>query len=438
MRKLVFFLCTILCPIGATVLAGIEQAPPSFDYNGRKAVFIDFTDSDLTLNYDVSSQKATARAVISFYAKEAGFPIFDLVPKISHLVLNGETLSPNKVPTISDPDRVTRFRVIQKEVEAETQNTLEIEYAIDSSDVTFTGGGVRMGFWMSDLTSGGRRFWEQYAPSNYEFDQFQQDVTINIINGRAEQIIFANGDIEELVEASWKIHFPSYHTTSSYFLHITDKSQFAVRKTTYQGLEREIPVVSYSSSGSRADSGLRNAKRYLQELESTYGPYAHKYNISYIAGNGGMEYAGATMTGLGAQGHEFTHLWFARSVMPSKANSGWIDEAIASWRGNGYPRRTFSNRSSVNLGGFSPYRRHTTSAAYSQGATLIAEFDGEFRELGGMKTLLSLFFEENKNTTITVSQFKKFLEKQTGRDLQRVRSHGKNRHPGRYRNMVCI
>jgi hypothetical protein len=63
-----------------------------------------------------------------------------------------------------------------------------------------------------------------------------------------------------------------------------------------------------------------------------------------------MEYCGATMTDPGALGHELTHSWFARGVMPANGNTGWIDEAVASWRDDGYPRASRApNRSAVNL-----------------------------------------------------------------------------------------
>ena len=78
----------------------------------------------------------------------------------------------------------------------------------------------------------------------------------------------------------------------------------------------------------------------MRELEQTYGPYPHEALLIYCTGNisGGMEYAGATMTSLEALGHEITHSWFARGVMPANGNAGWIDEAIARWRDRGYPR----------------------------------------------------------------------------------------------------
>lgn len=419
MNKQCYVIGALLYTICTPLVAGLEQAPPAFEYNNSKAVFVDFTESDLDLNYDVLSKSATGSAVISFYAEETGFPIFDLIPSITHLVLNGKVLSPEQAPLIDDPDKTTKFRVIQQAVEANSQNTLEIKYNIDKKDTSFENGTVQMGFWMSDLPVGGRRYWEKYVPSNLQFDQFQQNITINITNNNAEQTVFSNGDIEQLGSSQWKIAFPSYYNTSAFYLHITDQNRFVVKQDYFQGLERDIPITVYSINDNLTNQGMNNAKKYLSELETTFGPYPHKYNISYITNKsrGGMEYAGGTKTSLSAQRHEFAHFWFARSIIPSNGNAGWIDEAIASWIGRGYPSLTFTERLPVNLGGFSPYRRHTTRAAYSSGTKLISELDGEFQEIGGMRPLLSQLFHTYKNNTITTKQFKTFLENNTGVDL---------------------
>ena len=74
----------------------------------------------------------------------------------------------------------------------------------------------------------------------------------------------------------------------------------------------------------------------------------------YIAGRGGMEHCGATITSMSALAHEITHSWFARGVMPANGNAGWIDEGTARWRDRGYPTaKGFSVRQPVNLSNYS-------------------------------------------------------------------------------------
>jgi hypothetical protein len=120
--------------------------------------------------------------------------------------------------------------------------------------------------------------------------------------------------------------------------------------------------------------------------------------------------------------------------MPSKGNSGWIDEAIASWRDDGYQRPNQGPSGSPhNLGGFSPYRRHTTRDAYSLGRDLIGEFDYLFRNQGGMKPVLKELFTEYSGETLTVDLFKQHLEQNSGEDLTSIFDryvYGKSRTSG--------
>lgn len=123
------------------------------------------------------------------------------------------------------------------------------------------------------------------------------------------------------------------------------------------------------------------------------------------------------MTSLGALGHEIAHSWFARGVMPANGNAGWIDEAIASWRDQGYPTAAaLPARPPVNLAGFSPYRRHTPIEAYAEGALLLSELDRLFAP-GGLRPLLARLFAERKRRSITTPFFQSFLERQTGATL---------------------
>ena len=103
------------------------------------------------------------------------------------------------------------------------------------------------------------------------------------------------------------------------------------------------------------------------------------------ASGGGMEYCGATMSSMRALGHELFHSYFARGVMPANGNAGWIDEAMAVFRDRGYPSASEPpSGSSVNLGGYSLYRRTTTYSAYTLGADLIGHMNHLFSSREGI------------------------------------------------------
>src|SRR5690606_31939202 len=114
---------------------------------------------------------------------------------------------------------------------------------------------------------------------------------------------------------------------------------FVVRQKEFQSLDgRSLPVTVYMkkiwSYFSAPSVYLDRAIEVLTELESDYGAFPHSGMLIYAspAFQGGMEYAGATITNFKALAHEITHSYFGRGLMPANGNAAWIDEALASWR----------------------------------------------------------------------------------------------------------
>jgi aminopeptidase N len=268
---------------------------------------------------------------------------------------------------------------------------------------------------MADITDG--NFLENYAPTNFEDDQYSTTATLNLVNTTRPHRLFTNGTATQNGATSWTIEFPSYFSTSSYYFHLTDR-ELAVETGTYPGLEKPIPYTVYSEDASSAQEAAAQLPKLFAELERTYGPYFHQSFTAYISGEGGMEHSGATITSLSALGHELTHSWFARSVMPSNGNTGWIDEGIATWRDQGYQRATRSERVPANLAGFSIYERFTPYAAYDRGERFMSELDAQFAEQsGGLRPLLAEFYAQYKGQLITTPIFENWLEQKTGVDL---------------------
>ena len=417
-RRIAFALATAsLCAVSVASWAA-DGVPPAFNYGNAKAVPIDIERVDINYEFNAATNETRATAVVSFHALEAGYPFLDLVPDVTALAFDDETLSPALFKAVADPDNVTKLRVLDRLVDT-AQHRLTMSYKVVSSDVTISGGRVRAAFFMSDLATGGREYFEQYGPANLEFDQVIYRFTVKVVGTTTEHELFANGTITENGPGEWTIDYPAYFTTSSLFFHLVEKGRFKVGHFDFHGIERTVPVTVYSSSDSMTQDGMTQAQQVLAENEAAYGAVAHARFVIYLTdGGGGMEYCGATTTSLWALGHELTHSWFARGVMPADGNSGWMDEAIASWRDNGYPRASSGpSGSGTNLGGFSPYRRHTTMDAYSRGATLISQLDFLFKDTGGMKAALKQLFAARQRTTISVPFFKTFLESASRVDL---------------------
>ena len=395
------------------------NAPPNFTWEGNQIVPMDMHTVDLSIIFDTNLETAKATAVVRFETKQTGYPMFDMVPEPTLSFLDNTALVSSEFVTINGPQGSTRFRVLKQNIAPGTTHTMTIEYELRPRDLTFDNGTIRSGFFMNDLATTGREFFEQYGPANFEFDAVKYTFNISVVGTDKEHEVFTNGAASKLGTNEWHIEFADYFTTSSLYFHIANRGHFKTKTYTFEGIEKSFPVTIYSKSSSLVADGVTASRGVLAELEETYGAFAHDRVVTFITiGGGGMEHCGATMTSLWALEHEFTHFWFARGVMPANGNSGWVDEAIASWRDDEYPRAFGApNRSPVNMSQFSPYRRHTSRLAYTKGAQLISELDYMFADIGGMKPILRNFYNQEKRHTFSFQFFRNFLESASGTNL---------------------
>lgn len=397
-----------------SAFANVQKAPKNFSYLDGMATFIDISSVDSEIEYNVGSATVTAVSRVEFEMANAGYPIFDLIPNISSLEINGIK---SQAAEIKDPTSTTRMRVINKKLTPGT-HTIIIKNEI-SSNLKFAAKSVRSAFWMSDLTD--RKYIEQYLPSNFEYDQYQQTLEVRVLGEENidEHKVYTNGTLQNLGINHFKITFPEYFTASSHYFHMVEKGAYDEINFTYKSITgKSIPVTAYKRSFfTRLSKVKSETLKIMKELETKLGAWSHPSLTIYLAGSGGMEHSGATMTSMSALGHELIHSYFARGVMPSNGNSGWIDEAIASWRDSFYNTVSSPNFSSTSMAAHSEYRRTTDRRAYTQGANFMAYLNKRLEAQGGLITFLADFYKVYNHTTISTEMFKKELELFSGEDF---------------------
>ena len=395
--------------IGLFLLASTAMAtendnlhrPKSFAVSGGKAVFADFTDATYNITYDLNQKKAFVKAEIKLSTAEAGFPVFDTVTAPSSVNLDGFSVNAVEAKT---PNGETTLRYVNKLVDAGT-HALTVEVPL-ATLVEFTESGVKSAYWTSDLDE--RQFLERYMPANFEFDQVKMTFVIKFVGAKTKQTIYTNGVVEELEGNTFKINYPAYYTASSIFFHTVPQGATSELRFSLKSIDgRDIPAVVYFSKSSW-NTNLERLKskttEVFHELESDYGAFPHPSITVLQAGMGGMEYCGATMTDFSALGHEMFHSYFARGVMPANGNSGWIDEALASWRDNGY--QTLSTLSgSSGMSSHSYYTRTTDQAAYTFGSRFMGFLDGKLRSKGGLKPFMRHMIDQRVFSPIFVQEF---------------------------------
>ena len=398
MKKLTWMAGFIMA---SNALANLHLAPPALNVSEGTAVFVDFIKVESTISYDVGKRTTTAVSKIRFEQKESGFPIFDLVNSPEKIILNQQNVD----SSTTSMNGISSVRYLKKDL-APGIYDVEIENSF-STNVVYSGNEVKSAFWMSDLSD--RRYIEQYLPTNLEFDQYQSQIEYKILGSEREHVIYTNGTVQEIDKNHWQVTYPEVYTASSYFFHLTPKGIIPEQKAIFESIDgRKIPVTVYSQ---QSTSRFMNATlEILKELERDYGAWPHAQVIVYGAGMGGMEHCGATITSFSALGHELIHSYFARGVMPAHGNSGWVDEAIASWRDANYASYSSRSLSRTRMAAHSEYQRTTDRDAYTKGMRFIGYLNSKFNNQESFKTFLRSFFQEQKFKPFKTEDFKAAIE----------------------------
>lgn len=333
MNKFYLFLLFLIIPL-SSAMASYEMAPPSFPYKGSRAVFVSFQDASYKLTYDYVNKQATVESTIHFKLMEPGYPIFDLVPDPLNMTLDGKSVL---AELVADPHAQTKFRVINRKL-PKGSYVLKLKNFI-KENLVFNNLGIASAFWLGDLSD--RKYLENYIPSNLEFDHYPKRFHVKLLGTRNQShTIKANGKVTKISPSEFQVSFPAYYTSSSVFFHLYPTGAITRNVSFYYTSidGRKLPVDIYSVV--EIDQFVSQTKTILAELESDYGPFPYDQVLIYGTSlrRGGMEYSGATATGLLSLGHELFHSYNARGVMPVNGNAGWMDEGLSTWRGDLYPQ----------------------------------------------------------------------------------------------------
>lgn len=394
----------------------LYKAPPSFYYKWQRLVWIDIEKATYEITFNHLEKKNNVKTTFYFKTSERGYPIFDLVNKPLGVYINGKAIANEETDT---PDFASKVRYAKELLDPGTHK-MEIYSEITEGVKYQKKKGVSAGFFILDLTD--RKFLEQYLPTNYEYDQYKMDFHVRILNTDRYHNVFANGDVKTISPFEFKISYPEYYNASSVYFHLVPLTKFKRLYFNYSSIDgREIPVTIYSTLWSTNSIMKKKVIKEIAELENDYGPWPHPRVLVYAHDiSGGMEYPGATMSSLISIGHELQHSYFAKGILPKNGNSGWMDEAIASWKDKGYKTIKKPFYVTFNLGNHSVYTRKTDSHSYKYGRDFIGYLDYILKSnsFSGMKEFLKFYFEKRKYTTVSTQDFIDDLESYSGLPLK--------------------
>ncbi len=383
------------------------------DPSGNKIVFVDFQEVHHKIVFDVAKSSAEFVTSIVFKSETEGAPVFDIVDDPTAVELDGQKADQMLV---TSPDQATKFRVVTRKLRP-GKHVLRVAGTI-TRNVSFGLGTVKSGFFMTDLSD--RGYTERYLPTNLEYDQFATKMEVAVVGTQKRHTVFTNGAMLPVARRRanvFAIAYPEKFTTSSMFFHLGPEEAYDTKTGVFVSKTgRAVPIGVYRQAGATQDLEryLNVAVKELASLEEIYGPYLHSNVVIYAFGSGGMEYCGATVTSLAALSHELAHSWFARGVMPGHGNAGWLDEAITSWRDDGFKKvQTFSGNRPMADGG--DYKRSTDSSAYGFGASFIGHLHSE---VPNFFDFLRHMIKNRSWYPLTTEEFVNELSNFTGRDFR--------------------
>jgi hypothetical protein len=415
------------------------QAPDDLVVNGQRYTFVDLQTTHVEVTLDAAGKQATARAVTTFEQRAAGFPIVDLTPNPSRVIIDGREIPPALYAKVqTDPKAALRALSVEL---GSGSHRLEVEYPL-TSGVVFDERGAGVSFFshISDFVSTDGLA-QRYFPANLEYDQFQATMELRLEGTSRAHEIIANGQVIEGDEpGTYALSFPAYYNATSFFIDVIDPSTHEIARGTYEGLNGPIPVIAYApKGGASVRPFLERAKKILEDAERDLGAFPHAKFIvqAKSASAGGMEYPGAAESSPEALRHEMLHSWFGRGVMPALGRDNWLDEAIAVWLDQQPSPLTTPPTppngplaySSMTLQG-TP--RSPEAHAYIHGNAVMRYLDHVLRGTGGLKPLLRDFFQQYQRETVTTEMFVDFVKARSPVPLEeffrlQIYGHGSSR-----------
>jgi hypothetical protein len=79
--------------------------------------------------------------------------------------------------------------------------------------------------------------------------------------------------------------------------------------------------------------------------------------------------------------------------MPANGNAGWVDEALASWRDEGY-QSSSTLMGTTRMSAHPHYTRNTDMNAYSFGERFMQYLEGKLKAQGGLKPFMRFMLEK--------------------------------------------
>ena len=403
----------------------LHYAPPGRIVDGLMAVPMEIQHLSASLIFNATTETCDVDTTIDFMVGlTSGNPIFDLRQTIGNAWLDGTPFDVAKLAHHNFGGGTdASLRVIESTLAAGSNHTLRLTYQLALPNALNSGSGpptyqwnserLNLKFWYTDLRAG--RYMDAWLPGNLIFDQFRTNLEIEIVNSGIVHKVITNGTQSDLGSNHWQVSFPAYFSVCSGMLriHPVDEIESRVGTTTLPS-GTTVEIHTSKAAGDTTDLAIQEAQiaTMLSANEISTGSYLHgnRYTV-FFDGSGGMEYAGACKTSIGALEHETFHSWWGRGVQPATQNDSWIDEAWTRYNTspNQFEIEPFDmSDPPMTLCSSNAFNRITPSASYLHGHKFFAGLAAVLG-LNDLRSYMSSFYEENLRDLITTTQLEAYL-----------------------------
>lgn len=374
---------------------------------------IDLSEVDVTLDFHPDAPTIEGRATLTFTMRTGQQrALFHFDPRkhpvnglaaLRAITLDGESLDPMNVADLqlirfgdSDEDAFE----LQRDLAPDIEHVLVVEWSSPNYDLVKQPGWLRTR--VNDTPGKGN---EALWPTiNSPEEQARHTIDVRIQDER-EYFMIGSGKIASRVEGDVQIwSLDTEREISSYTVMLAAMPREEVIVETFDA--GPVPVTIASTVGpERIEIAVERTHKVLARLAEDFGPFPMpSMQILLIPWSGGMEYYGATVTGLGAVAHELVHMYWGTSAVQRTWRDTWLDEALVEWWLGGRSMLPEGFKSDI-VGARSPIKPAFDTRAYGRGAQVIRKIEGILGGREAMTLFLADLYQRRAFEPFTTHDF---------------------------------
>lgn len=358
---------------------------------------IDLTDLDVSYDYWPADERVDGTAVLRFVMRpgqtRALFhfnPVREGTPErtmLESLRLDGEALDP------ADDADLLRIRPapsaepafeLQRDLTGGDSHTLRVRWSMPAPGADNYPGWLVTDF---DDTVGPRDETETLWPTISSPEELVRHHVRVRVHADRPYTVLGSGTVRPVEgdgAQTWDLD--SGRAIASHTMLVAAVPAAQVRTERFETSGVDVRIVSDRDVRTTTRAGA-TVRRAIARLTADLGPFPMPRMQILLTGWGsGMEYYGATRTGIGALEHELGHMYFGAVTVNRTWRDTWIDEsAVTYWEYRGPPRRLPTGFESDIADGRTAVEVGFDGAAYGAGAKVLGEIG---LALGGRQPML--------------------------------------------------